>query len=128
MIRGVHAVVGLKKAFVFCALMAVGSPAVGQEVLDGIVAIVGDEIILRSEVIQTTQAFALQMGINPATQLEEFESLKKSVLDNLINEKVLLAKAREDTITVDDSQVEAALEERILNLEQQLGSRERIEA
>lgn len=120
--------VSLNKGFLFCAFMLMCSPSVSQELLDGVVAIVGDEIILRSEVIQTAQAFALQMGVNPVTQPEEFENLKKSVLENLVNEKVLLAKAREDTITVDDQQVEAALEERILNLEQQLGSRERIEA
>ena len=103
-------------------------PVQGQEVLDGVVAIVGDQIILRTELLQTTQGFALQMGINPVKQVEEMEKLKKDVLQNLINEKVLLLKAKEDTITVEDQQVETALEARIDNLVQQLGSKEKVEA
>jgi peptidyl-prolyl cis-trans isomerase SurA len=100
----------------------------GQEVVDGIVAIVGDEIILRTELLQATQAFAVQMGMNPRTQLQELEKLKKDILQNLIHEKVLLAKAEEDTITVDDQQVEAELEARVQGLIQQLGSKEKVEA
>jgi peptidyl-prolyl cis-trans isomerase SurA len=99
-----------------------------QELLDGIAAIVGDEIILRSEVIQTSQGFAIQMGIDPMTQVQEFEKLKKEILQSLINEKVLLAKAKEDTVTVADQQVEAMLDERIQDLTNQLGSREKVEA
>ncbi len=111
---------------IFCCSFS--CPVQGQEVLDGIVAIVGDQIILRTELLQTTQGFALQMGINPVNQVEEMEKLKKDVLQNLINEKVLLLKAKEDTITVEDQQVETALETRIDNLVQQLGSKEKVEA
>ena len=99
-----------------------------QEVLEGIVAIVGDEIILHTQLIQAAQGFALQMGVNPRAQPEEFEKIKDNILQNLINEKVLLAKAIEDTVTVDDQQVESALESRIEELTQQLGSKERVEA
>jgi len=99
-----------------------------QEVLEGIVAVVGDEIILRTQLIQAAQGFALQMGVNPRNQPQEFEKIKDNILQNLINEKVLLAKAIEDTVTVDDQQVESALESRIEELTQQLGSKERVEA
>lgn len=99
-----------------------------QEILDGIVAIVGDEIILRSELLQTTQGFALQSGINPSTQKEEFEQLKKEILDNLINQKVLLAKAKEDTITAEDQEVEAELDTKVNYFIEQLGSREKVES
>ena len=99
-----------------------------QEVLERIVAIVGDEIILRNELIQMAQGFAIQMGINPMTQTEEFEELRKTALQNLIDEKVLLAKAKEDTITAEDGAVEAELERKIQEAIQQLGSREKLEA
>jgi peptidyl-prolyl cis-trans isomerase SurA len=117
--------IGIALFFIFCLFIY---PVQGQEVLDGIVAIVGDQIILRTELLQTTQGFALQMGINPVNQAEEIEKLKKDVLKNLVNEKVLLIKAKEDTITVEDQQVETALEARIDNLVQQLGSKEKVEA
>lgn len=99
-----------------------------QEILDGIVAVVGEEIILRTELLQMTQGYAVQMGINIGTQTEEFEKLKQNVLQDIINKKVLLAKAKEDTITVEDQRVEAEMEARIQNLIQQLGSKEKVEA
>lgn len=103
-------------------------PLSAQDVLDGIVAVVGDEIILFSEWMQEAQGLAIQQGINPATQPEEFEKIKTSVLQSLINSRVLLAKAEEDTITVDDQQVEAELENKIQYFIQQLGSEEKVES
>lgn len=102
--------------------------ATGQEVLDGIVAIVGEEIILHSELVQGAQAFSLRMGINPMKEKEQFLKLKQDLLNNMINEKVLLAKAKEDTITVEDQHVEAELENKIQEMIQQLGSEEKVEA
>lgn len=108
---------------VFCA----GSSR-SQEILDGIAAIVGEEIILNSELIQTAQGFALQMGVDPREDEDEFARIKENVLQNMINERVMLIKAEEDTITVEDEQVEAALEDRIQSLIRQAGSPERVEA
>lgn len=121
----------MKKMLFICGLAVfcvISGTAAGQETIDGVIAIVGDEIILYSELIQTAQGFAMQIGLNPRTQEEEFEKLKRNVLENLINEKVLLDKAKEDTITVDDQQVEQELERRIESLVQQLGSREKVES
>lgn len=108
--------------------LTVSGRAPAQDVLDGIVAVVGDEIILYSEWMQEAQGFAIQQGINPATQTEEFERIKSSVLESLINSRVLLAKAEEDTVTVDDQQVEAELENKIQYFIQQLGSKEKVES
>lgn len=99
-----------------------------QEVLDGVLAVVGDEIILKSELEQTAQFYAFQLGLNPYTQKEKLEQLKKEILENLIKERVLLAKAKEDTIKIDDRKVEAELDNRIQALIQQVGSQERLEA
>jgi len=99
-----------------------------QEVLDGIVAVVNDDIILRTELLQKTLEPAIQMGINPMNQPDAFRKLQKDVLEYLIQERVLMAKAEEDTITADDAQVEAELEGRISALIQQAGSKEKLEA
>jgi len=102
--------------------------AVPQELLDGVAAIVGDEIVLRSEVLNNAQYWAFQMGVNPVTQAKEFDKIKEQVLQSLINDKVLLVKAKEDTITVDDQKVETELENRVESLVRQAGSVERLEA
>jgi peptidyl-prolyl cis-trans isomerase SurA len=99
-----------------------------QELLDGIVAVVGDEIILYSELMMATQQTSSQMGINPVSQEKEFEELKGKVLESLITEKVVLAKAKEDTVTVEDHKVESALDSRIQYFIQQMGSKENVEA
>jgi len=98
-----------------------------QEVLDGVVAIVGDEIILRTDVIQNAQQIAMRMNFSPVSNPERFQNLMKDVLRNMIDEKVLLAKAKDDTITVSDQRVEQELENRIQSFIQQLGSAERVE-
>jgi peptidyl-prolyl cis-trans isomerase SurA len=108
-------------------VLIIGS-SYAEDFVDGIVAIVGDEIILYSELMQTTQGFAIQMGLNAQQQPEKLEALKKEVLQNLISERVLLAKAEEDTITVDDQQVDTELENKIQEFILQLGSREKVEA
>ena len=113
---------------ILCVFSMLSVPALwSQEILDGVVAIVGDKMILRSELLQTAQGYALQMGIDPETNQGGFENLKRQVLRNLVDEKVMLAQAVIDTITVEDEQVEAALEDRIQALIRQAGSKERVE-
>lgn len=111
----------------FCGLLLFTSQINAQEILDGIVAIVGENIITKSELDQTAQSMAYQSGIIPSEQPEKYNRLKKEVLNNLINEKILLAKAKEDTVEVSDQNVENELNRRIEQLIQQFGSREEVE-
>ncbi len=99
-----------------------------QELLDGVLAIVGDEIVLKSEVQNTAQYWAFQMGINPVTQVKEFGRIKQQILQNLIDDRVLVIKAKEDTVIVDDQKVETELENRIQELTRQSGSIEKLES
>ena len=105
-------------------LFVVGS-LYGQDILDGVVAVVGDKIILRSEVLQQAQMVAMQQRIGLNT--DAFKALEKSVIDDLISQKVMLIKAEEDTITVDDQRVDEALNERIQMAVEQYGSVEKVE-
>jgi peptidyl-prolyl cis-trans isomerase SurA len=98
------------------------------EVLDGMAAVVGDDVILLSDVLTASQSYAMQMGINPSTDSTAFKQLKKEVLQNLINEKVMLAKAKEDTVTVSSQHVDGQLEERIQDFIKRAGSVERLES
>lgn len=97
------------------------------QIIDGIAAIVGDEIVLRSEVNQYTINTALQMGIDLQKNPEKIKELRKQVLENLIVQKILLQKAREDSIEVDDSQVDQALDNQVKQWIQQMGSKEAVQ-
>ena len=91
----------------------------GQEMLDGIAAIVGDEIILHSEVNQFATQLAIQSKVDLQKEPEKFEELKKMSRENLKVQKILIAKASKETVEVDDAQVEEVLNNQIQTWVQQ---------
>ncbi len=98
-----------------------------QQVIDRVVAIVENEVILQSELTQYALNLAFQMRIDPRKDAEKFDRLQRETLQNLINQKILLAKAEEDTIEVEDRQVDSVLEEQIARMIQQVGSEQKLE-
>lgn len=98
-----------------------------EDVIDRLIAIVGDEVILESEVFQNAQTLALQQGQNVLQDPARMEKLKQDVLQEMINQKVLLAKAREDSIVVEPREVERELENRLQQIIQNVGSEEKLE-
>jgi peptidyl-prolyl cis-trans isomerase SurA len=97
------------------------------EIVDRLIAIVGDEVILESEVYQNAQSIALQSGDNVLSDPQEFQKLRENVLQEMINQKILLVKAREDSITVEDREVDRELENRLQMIIQNVGSEEKLE-
>ena len=98
-----------------------------QEVLDKTVAIVDDNIILKSELYQFSYSMALQLEIDPEKDKVKFDKLVRETLENLIVEKVLLVKAKEDSIVVTDRQIDGTLDEQVNRMIQQLGSQQKLE-
>ncbi|MFQ5823335.1 MAG: peptidylprolyl isomerase [bacterium] len=118
----------IKKKFLLLLTFVVSMEALwAQEVLDKIVAIVDDKIILQSELFQYTYSLALQLGLDPQKEPDKFDKLRQQTLNNIITQKVLLVKAKEDSIVVNDKQVDAVLEEQIQQMVGQLGSEEKVE-
>ena len=118
----------MKKIFcVICTIFVLTSPGITQQVLDKIAAVVGDDIILQSELMQYSLNLAFQYQLDPRKNPDQFEQLQKETLQNLINQKILVAKAKEDTIEVDERQVDTVLEEQINRMIQQLGSEKKLE-
>jgi peptidyl-prolyl cis-trans isomerase SurA len=102
-------------------------PVHAQEVLDRIVAVVDDQIILQSELLQYTYSVAMQFGIDPRKQPDKFKELQNGALESLIAQKVLLIKAKEDSVTVEARQVDQVLDERLKAMTEQLGSEQKLE-
>ncbi len=78
------------------------------QVIDEVVAIVGDNYILRSDIEKEFETLKEQMG-------KEFvhDSMKIDILDQLIAKKLLLYKAQLDSVVISDEQVEAKMDERM---------------
>lgn len=92
-------------------------------VLDRTVAVVGRECILLSDVTAQTEFYAFNNRIDPSTP-----GLKEQVLNAMINEKLILARALEDTtINIREEEVTNQLDALIAQRIQQVGSEQRLE-
>ncbi|NIR48503.1 parvulin peptidyl-prolyl isomerase [candidate division KSB1 bacterium] len=116
----------IRKLFTIIALILSAQPVLAQETIDKIIAIVGDNIILQSELYQYSYSLAVQLGIDPQEQPEKLEKMRQETLNNLITQKVLLEKAKLDSIVVTDEQVDVVLEEQIARMTEQMGSEEKV--
>jgi peptidyl-prolyl cis-trans isomerase SurA len=96
-------------------------------VIDRIVAIVGNQVVLESEIFQNSQAIAMQQGMNPARDPAGFQKLQQDVLNEMVNQKIMLAKAKEDTIRVEPREVDRELENRIQMMIKNVGSEAKVE-
>jgi len=109
-------------------LIIIFSPAIlAQQLADGIAAIIGKEIVLISQVDQMVRSYALQNKINLANNPQALKQIQSNVFDRLIEQKILLVKAVEDTIEVNDRDVEQRVEQHIKYMISQVGSEEKLE-
>lgn len=83
--------------------------AKSSQPLDRIVAVVNDEIITQSEVDQAANEVKNQLMHERMTVPDE-KTLKKQILDSLIDQKLELQVAKRNKITVSDSDIDAALQ------------------
>jgi peptidyl-prolyl cis-trans isomerase SurA len=111
----------------FCFLFFGFNYVLAQQVLDKVIAVVENEAILRSELTQYALNIAFQYRIDPRREPEKFQQLQNETLQNLINQKILLAKAEEDSIEVEERQVDSVLEEQINRMIEQVGSAQKLE-
>ena len=92
--------------------------------IDGVAAIVGENIILKSDVSQVVGMTALQRGLDVSKDKEVLERLKANVLSSLVDQKVILEMAKLDSIEVSEKDVESALEQQIETFIMRAGTEE----
>ena len=111
----------VRLAAVLAALLVLVLPASAQPTgqLDGIVAVVGENVILRSDV----EALALQITRGQAVT----NDVRRAALDNLISQNTLVEHAKRDTtIIVSPDEVRDVLDERTAALVRELGGEEAV--
>lgn len=96
--------------------------AQSKPVLDKIVAVVGNETILKSELDYQVQLAAYQNKLDPNDP-----ALHNRVLEAMIDDKLILAQAILDSVAVTDEEVDRELGSRIQDLVKQLGSEQKLE-
>ncbi|HVZ57580.1 MAG TPA: peptidylprolyl isomerase [Chitinophagaceae bacterium] len=103
--------------------LAGGLPALAQPkkvVADKIIAVVGDRIILQSDIQNAISDIIRQGGQVP-------ESGDCSIAEQAIISKVLMLQAEKDSLPVTDDEVEAELDQRVRYFIQQFGTQEQLE-
>ncbi len=103
-------------------LALISASIYSQEVIDKIVAVVDDEIIMKSELDFRAELLAAQNNLNATSP-----GFKQNVLNSLIEEKLVLAQANLDSIVVTDEEVSQRIDYQINMFTQQYGSREKVE-
>jgi len=94
-----------------------------QDSMEGIVAIVGREIVLKSDVDGQMEIMAQR---DPKVSRKD-PALRQAVLDQLINERLIMTKAIEDSVEVTEDEITQRMEYQLQSLIQQFGSEKRIE-
>jgi peptidyl-prolyl cis-trans isomerase SurA len=108
-------------ALILIGAVLVSTPA-GAETAEKIVAVVGDRVILSSELANQVQMYMLsggeQSGADPT-------KVARNILQQMINDELILLAAKDDTsITASDAEIQAGLDEHIASLVSRFPSEE----
>ena len=114
----------MKKYLLFISISFSQAPI---QYIDGVAAIVENHLILKSDLAQMVNMTAIQNKIDPRTNPEKFLELQNSVVQSMIDQKIMLEMAEIDSITVDEKEVDQALDQQVQMLVSQAGGRERAE-
>ena len=110
----------VRKLALLLLCVAFNAAAGQQNVLDKVVAVVGNEAILESDMGQELMQLRAQGRMID-------EELRCEIFEHLLLQKLLLAQAKIDSLKVHDGSVEQEVEQRIRQFTVQLGSAQKVE-
>ena len=95
--------------------------------IDGVAAIVEDHVVLKSDLIQMVNMAAIQNKIDPRINPDAFIRLQNTVIQSMVDQKIMLEMAELDSIVVDEKEVNQALDQQIQMLVSQAGGESQAE-
>ena len=108
------------KGLIAFAFLLVSPFLSAQVTIEGIAGIVGDNIILRSDIEQQVLQYQAQ-------GLEVDSAMRTQVFEDLLFQKLMLHQAALDSITISESEVNNEINSRLTNFISQLGGEEQLE-
>ena len=93
-----------------------------SQVIDRIVAVVGNNIIMQSDIEEQYMQYRLQGGVKGSAS-----SIRCEILEDMLFRKLMLNQAELDSITVTEEQIDSEVERYIRYYISQLGSQEKLE-
>ena len=92
--------------------------------VESVVAVVGKEVILRSELDEEVMVYCMQAGISSADTARVNE-VSREILDSMVGAKLIVNEARERKITVSKEELDAAVQNALDEVKTRMGSQER---
>ena len=118
----------MKKIFFFLFLTFLLKSQNNSLFIDGVAAVIEDKIVLKSDLNQMVNMVSIQQNINPNEDINRFIKLRSFVLESMIDQKILLEMAEEDTtIEFSEKEVDQALDQQINNILMQAGGEKEAE-
>jgi peptidyl-prolyl cis-trans isomerase SurA len=105
-------------------LLLLGGAAWAGDTLDAVIGRVGDQPILKSEVDRQVQLYRMQVPQDPTP----LDSLQKMALEQKIENYVMLAQAKKESIFVKDAEIDEILDQRIAEMRSQFPTEEQFAA
>ena len=90
--------------------------------LDRIVAVVGDQPITQFDIQERLLAMQQQPGFQPPKNQEEFKKLALDVANQLVDEELLVQKAKELKIEVTDQELAAGVDRQVRDIRSRFAS------
>jgi peptidyl-prolyl cis-trans isomerase SurA len=114
----------MKKLIILPAIFFIATSGFAQQkvVADRIAGIVGDKIILKSELDNALADFIRNSGSADVKGVDEC-----SILDGMLIQKALVVQAEHDSLPVSDEEVEAEVDQKIRHFEQLYGGKDAFE-
>lgn len=117
----------IKKIVLLISLIVLNSLLFAQvkegETVDKILAVVGNEIIMQSDLVGQLMVLAQQ---NPNININD-NNVRMQILNAMINEKLVIMKAIEDSITASEEEIQTQWEFYLNRVIQYYGSAKRVE-
>ena len=95
--------------------------------IDGVAAIVGDKLILTSDINQSLAMEIFRQKLEPQRDQLKILQLKNQIIESIVSRKVILAMAELDSVEVGDKDVDRALDQQVNNIITQAGSEQAAE-
>ncbi len=115
----------LRRFFAVFAIVTICSSTIyaqQAQVIDKIVAVVGNNIIMQSDIEEQYMQYRMQGGIKGSAS-----SIRCEILEDMLFRKLMLNQAELDSITVSDKQIDSEVDRYIRYYLSQFGSQEKLE-
>ena len=108
------------RIYILIAFMLFSIQSFAQKEIDGVRAIIGNEIILTSDIETQYQQYLAQGYTNRG-------KIKCRIIEDLLYQNLLLNQAKIDSLEISEQEIDSELEKRIRYFIGQVGSKEKLE-